>query len=324
MFLKYLLQQDLGMIRTSIMTTCMFHIGGFAIPVKGMVDGKISIFIAEEDIGNDIGILYKVSEKYSPETIICGSHHGIQLASTPLPTDTDPIASVKLFIPVGTNVYNGIKDDLHGKFPNMMGVMNMYAQTEGIGNAVGMSFTQSNLGGVFRDTEAVKIVNPGSQDALGPNTIGEIAYKSNLPMLGYLNHPEENEKFFGKDGFLYSGDFGHYDENGIMYFDGRIKELIKYKNSHLYPNEIEELILAHPDVEDAAVFGKPEPTVQELVTAVVVKKATSALTSEEVINLVQEQVDDYKRLRGGVYFVDKVPRNPQGKVLRKKLIELVH
>ena len=119
------------------------------------------------------------------------------------------------------------------------------------------------------------------------------------------------------------GDFGHYDENGVIYYDGRIKELIKYKNIHLYPNEIEELILNHPKVKDVAVFGKPEPSVQELVTALVVIKEGSDVSSDEIMKLVEEELDDHKKLRGGVYFADKIPRNPQGKILRGKLIEII-
>ena len=75
--------------------------------------------------------------------------------------------------------------------------------------------------------------------------------------------------FGGGEGFLRSGDLGHYDDKGNLYFDGRIKELIKYKNFHLYPNELEEIILKLDGVEDIAVFGVPEPSVQELVTALV-------------------------------------------------------
>ena len=68
------------------------------------------------------------------------------------------------------------------------------------------------------------------------------------------------------------------------------------------------------------MFGKPEASVQELVTAVVVKRESCELTEEEVKQLVDEQVDDHKKLRGGVHFVEKIPRNPQGKILRKSLL----
>ena len=104
------------------------------------------------------------------------------------------------------------------------------------------------LSHILQRTKAVKIIDPDTGVALGANVVGEITYQSDYPMLGYLNQPEENERFFGKDGFLHSGDLGHYDEAGNLYFDGRLKELIKYKNYHLYPNELEELLMANEAV----------------------------------------------------------------------------
>ena len=97
---------------------------------------------------------------------------------------------------------------------------------------------------------------------------------------------------------MYLGDFGHYDENGAIYFDGRKKDLIKYKNSHLYPREIEDLIMKHPDVEDEAVFGNPEPSVQELVTALVVLANGFKLIEEEIRRQVEEHFDDSRKLSG--------------------------
>jgi 4-coumarate--CoA ligase len=140
-------------------------------------------------------------------------------------------------------------------------------------------------------------------------------------MKGYLNRPEENTKFFAEDGFFHTGDLAHYDENGVLYFEGRLKELIKYKNCHLYPLEIENVITTHPDIIEAAVFGKPDPTVQELVTAAVVKIPGSKVTEQDIIDIVAKNVDDAKQLRGGVIFVEQLPKNPQGKIQRRKLIE---
>ena len=191
---------------------------------------------------------------------------------------------------------------------------------------MGVSTSQTNCGGLYSAMEALKFVDEETGESVGPGIVGEFAVKpsSYTVMLGYLNHKEENEHFFGKDGFLYLGDLGHYDENGVIFYDGRKKDLIKYKNSHLYPKELEDLIMKHQDVEDVAVFGKPEPTVQELVTAVVVRKKQAVLDAAEIIEQVNNKVDDHKKLRGGVYFVDKIPRNPQGKILRGNLLKLIY
>ena len=141
-------------------------------------------------------------------------------------------------------------------------------------------------------------------------------------MKGYLNHPKETDEFFSKDGFIHTGDLGHYDLNGILHFDGRLKELIKYKNNHLFPMEIENIISSHPEVSEVAVFGKPDPIVQEYITAAVVKRSGSNLTEKDIVNLVDKKVEDFKRLRGGVIFLRRLPKNPQGKVQRSRLSEM--
>ena len=148
--------------------------------------------------------------------------------------------------------------------------------------------------------------------------------KTDVVMKGYLNRPEENAKFFGDDGFIHTGDLGHYDENGTLHYDGRHKELIKYKNCHVYPLEIENIICSHPGIIEAGVFGKPDPLVQEYITAAVIKAPGSAVTEQDIIDLVDKNVDDAKKLRGGVVFVENLPRNPIGKIQRRKLWQQIN
>ena len=86
--------------------------------------------------------------------------------------------------------------------------------------------------------------------------------------------------------------------------------------------EIEQAICQHPEIIEAGVFGRPDPTVQEYVTALVVKTLDSQVTEKDIIKLVEAKVDDVKKLRGGVAFVDKLPKNPQGKLLRRELLKI--
>lgn len=320
MLLKMLNDPNKSPFSKCVQTTCMFHLGGFTTPVYSLIQGKESIIIANEDLEDNIGIIMKVAEQSQADNILCGSHHLIQLASAKLIEGQRPASKVGMIIPAGSNLYDGILMDVKGKFPSLAVVLNIYGQSEG-GAGVSFSLSQANLGQIM--CAGVRVVDPDTSEALGPNMVGEITYKSDCPMLGYINHPVENEKFFGKEGFCHSGDLGHYDDNGVLYFDGRLKELIKYKNYHLYPNELEELILSHEAVEDVAVFGKPEASVQELVTALVVRREGSEVTKEEVEKLVNDKVDDHKKIRGGVHFVKKIPRNTQGKILRKSLENLL-
>ena len=91
----------------------------------------------------------------------------------------------------------------------------------------------------------------------------------------------------------------------------------------MYPLEIEKIICQHPQVVEAGVFGTPDSKVQELVTAAVVITPGSSVTAQEIIDLVDKKVDDIKRLRGGVIFVEALPKNPVGKIQRRKLIDLL-
>ena len=89
-----------------------------------------------------------------------------------------------------------------------------------------IAHTPKNLG-VVAEGSQLKIVDPDTEEILGPNQVGEIYAKCNNLMIGYLNRPEENARFFASDGFIRTGDLGHYDDEKIMHFDGRNKDLIK-------------------------------------------------------------------------------------------------
>ena len=98
-----------------------------------------------------------------------------------------------------------------------------------------------------------------------------------------------------------------------------MRALVKYQNIHIHPTEIEDIILGMEGVFEVGVFGIPEPTVQELLTAAVVRQEGSSISAEEILDYVHSRVKDHKRLRGGMYFVEKVPRSIQGKILRRKI-----
>ena len=109
-----------------------------------------------------------------------------------LKTDLPPASTVAILVPVGTNIYPGIFEDIKSKFPAAFGVLELYGQSEG-GCAVSISMGQENMGGVR--CPAVRIVDPESGEILGAGMVGEITYKSDSHMIGYLNHPEENDRF---------------------------------------------------------------------------------------------------------------------------------
>ena len=131
---------------TSVMTTCFFHLGGFMAPLNALGHGQELIFIAPEDLEDDIGLIMKVASQSSANMFSCGSHHLIQLAAWDLPPDQKPAESIQMVCPLGTNVYEGIFNDLKDKFPSAFAVLDVYGQSEG-GIAVAVGFDQKTLGG---------------------------------------------------------------------------------------------------------------------------------------------------------------------------------
>jgi len=96
-------------------------------------------------------------------------------------------------------------------------------------------------------------------------------------------------------------------------------ELIKYNAYQVAPAELESVLLSHPAVADAAVVGVPDPTAGELPLACVVLKASMSASSEDIVKFVESKVAPYKKLRGGVKFVNAIPKSPSGKILRKDI-----
>ncbi|KAI9923745.1 hypothetical protein ASPWEDRAFT_32322 [Aspergillus wentii DTO 134E9] len=154
---------------------------------------------------------------------------------------------------------------------------------------------------------------------------GELWVKEPNVFPGYLGNASANADAFSEDGFYKTGDVGYQDENGYLYITDRVKELIKYNGFQVAPVELEGIIIAHPAVSDVAVVGLPSgQDGSELPRAYVVPvgKCEDEAMAESIINYVADRAVGYKKLRGGVCFVQDIPRNPTGKILRRKLKQM--
>lgn len=163
-----------------------------------------------------------------------------------------------------------------------------------------------------------KVIDTETGKPLGPNQRGELCFKGDCIMKGYLGDVKATQTAI-LDGWLHTGDVGYYDNDYEFFIVDRIKELIKYKGFQVPPAEIESLLLTHPKIKDAAVIGKPDELAGELPLAFVVTQDNVNLSAEEVINYVAERTSPAKRLRGGVKFVKEIAKNPSGKILRRVL-----
>jgi acyl-CoA synthetase (AMP-forming)/AMP-acid ligase II len=149
--------------------------------------------------------------------------------------------------------------------------------------------------------------------------IGQICAKGPQIMKGYWNKKEETEKAL-MGGWMHTGDAGRMDEEGFVYIQDRIKDMIVSGGENIYSTEVEATLFAHPDIIDAAVIGVPNEKYGEVVKACIVKKEDSDLTEEDVINFCKDRIASYKKPQS-IDFIDEVPRNASGKVLKKVLRE---
>ena len=301
-------------------TTCFFHGGGFIYPLSYIVADCSACFFPVECLESEdcSRLMFRSIDLLKPRGLIGGSHHVMRLCNSSEPTSKGlDLSSLNFASAMGAAIAHDADELLKRHFPNFRYVVNFYGMSE-FGNLIAMSFTPKHLGHVGQGTE-VKIVDPDTGTICGPNEVGEIMAKCHRTMKGYLNRPEETAKFFAKDGFVHTGDMGHYDEEGILYYDSRLKEMIKYQNIHIHPLEVEEVIGQHPGILEVGVFGKAHPEDQEHVAAAIVKKEDSEVTDEDVKGLVEKTLEKSKWLRGGVHFVQSLPRNPHGKLQRKQL-----
>lgn len=123
-------------------------------------------------------------------------------------------------------------------------------------------------------------------------------------------------------GWLHTGDVAYYDEDRQFYIIDRVKELIKYKGFQVPPAELESLLLTHPSVRDAAVIGIPNEEAGELALAFIVKQDNAEISEDEVKKFIASQTSKAKHLHGGVCFIEAIPKNLSGKILRKDLREI--
>ncbi|KAL6423059.1 hypothetical protein ACFW04_010502 [Cataglyphis niger] len=168
-----------------------------------------------------------------------------------------------------------------------------------------------------------KVVDLETQETLDVGQVGEICYMGEQLMMGYWNNPEATRQTIDHDGWLHTGDVGYFDDKGRLRVVDRIKELIKYKGYQVSPTEIETVLLSHPAVKDAAVTARPDERSGEIPMAFVVRQPGVTITAQDIQDFVKQKLSPQKWLYGGVQFVDAIPKNPSGKILRRELRTMI-
>jgi long-chain acyl-CoA synthetase len=207
------------------------------------------------------------------------------------------------------------------------GFAQMYGMTETTGTIVALPPADHDLSGNPRMRSAgkplpgveVRIIDEAGKP-LEANAVGEIATRSVWNMAGYYNMPEATAKTIDSDGWLRTGDAGYMDEEGYVYIHDRVKDMIISGGENIYPAEVESAIYGHPDVADVAVIGVPDEKWGEAVKAMVVRKPGTHPSQQDIITFARTRIAAFKAPKS-VDFIDALPRNASGKILRRELRE---
>lgn len=181
--------------------------------------------------------------------------------------------------------------------------------------------TIGSVGRLFPNMSAKHMSPEGTEVPAGE--VGELWMKGPNIFKGYHNNPEGTKNALTEDGYFKTGDVGYQDKDGNFYITDRVKELIKYKGFQVPPAELEGLLLSHPKINDVAVVGVySEDQATEVPRAYIVPAPGvegGRKTEENIVEWLRAKVANHKRLRGGVRFVDEIPKSASGKILRRVL-----
>jgi 4-coumarate--CoA ligase len=189
-----------------------------------------------------------------------------------------------------------------------------------------------SVGKLFPNMEAKYMTTPedGSDpEEVGVGEVGELYMRGPNIFLGYHNNPKATAECLSPDGWFRTGDVGYQDKDGNFYITDRVKELIKYKGFQVPPAELEGLLLDNEVIDDVAVIGVySDEQSSEVPRAYIVRSAKSKASGRSdadeaanIINWMHKEVAQHKRLRGGVRFIDTIPKSASGKILRAVLKE---
>ncbi|MFN3233318.1 MAG: fatty acid--CoA ligase [Alphaproteobacteria bacterium] len=296
----------------------VFHIGGTGWGFYGFYNGVPVVILAQADPGLIIQAIqeHKVTKVFVVPAVLQFmlqhelsrnadfSHVRVVLyGASPIPEDT-LVKAMETF-----------------KCP----FVQMYGMTETNGTIVYLPFEEHKIGserlkaaGKPYDVVEAKIVDTDGNE-VPTREVGEIWLKTPSIMKGYWNLPEATAEAT-EGGWYHSGDAGYVDEEGYIYVFDRVKDMIVSGGENIYPAEVESALSRHEAVSDIAVIGVPSERWGEEVKAVIVKAGGSDVTEEEIIEFARTQIAGYKCPKS-VDFVEELPRNPSGKLLKKDLRE---
>jgi long-chain acyl-CoA synthetase len=305
----------------SLVAMPLFHIGGSGWALCAMSRGGRSIIL--RDVDPDL-LLRLIAAEHITEMFLVPAVLMVLLGTPSLAT-TD-LSSVRLIFYGASPISEDVLVKCMAAFG--CGFCQVYGMTETTGAIVSLAFEDHDPDGPRRgllrsagkplDSVEIRIVDPETGTAVGVGEVGEVQTRSAYNMAGYWRKPNETASTIDGGGWLRTGDAGYFDTGGYLYLHDRIKDMIVSGGENIYPAEVENVLLSHPTVVDAAVIGVPDPKWGETVKAVVVLAPGTEANEEDLIAHCRANLAHYK-CPTSVDSTDDLPRNPSGKILKREL-----
>ncbi len=311
----------------SLVAMPLFHIGGTGWALAGMSRGGHSVIARDLDPATVLALVerHRVTETFVVPAVL------MLLLGCPALPDTD-VSSLRCVFygasPISDDVLVRSIRALRCDFSQVYGL----TETTGAITALlpedhdpdgPRSRLLRSAGKPYAHVE-LRIVDPDTGADLPIGRVGEVWTRSDQNMAGYWHKPEETKAVLTKDGWFRTGDAGWMDAEGYLFLHDRIKDMIVTGAENVYPAEVENVLLAHPSVVDAAVIGVPDDRWGETVKAVVVTAAGETRPADELevelIAFARQRLAHFK-CPTSIDVVAELPRNPSGKILKRQLRE---
>jgi long-chain acyl-CoA synthetase len=305
----------------SLVAMPLFHIGGSGWALCAMSRGGRSVILRDVD---PTLLLQLVAAERITEMFVVPAVLMLVLA-TPALVATD-LSSLRLIF-YGASP---ISEDVLVKCIAAFGCAfcQVYGMTETTGAITALPFedhdTDGPRQGLLRSagkphkSVEIRVVDPDSGEDVGLGEVGEVWTRSPYNMAGYWAKPDETAATVDTDGWLRTGDAGYFDADGYLYLHDRIKDMVVSGGENIYPAEVENVLLSHPDIVDAAVIGVPDDKWGETVKAIVVLAPGAGLDESGLLGHCRNNLAHYK-CPTSVDTMDTLPRNPSGKILKREL-----